>query len=364
MNTDIVLQSGALMPVMDVTQALARRSQFVQFVKSLMTDGTDFGTIPGTGKPTLLKPGAEKLVSFFGLTPVFEDVQTVEDWTGADHNGEPFFYYRQRCKLYRGTALIATADGSCNSWEVKYRYRKLERQCPSCGKSSIMKSKYPPKGAPRNTVPGWYCNPKSGGCGADFPADDARIVGQQEGRIPNPDIAEQINTLLKMSQKRALIAVTLIAVNASEFFTQDIEDMPHAEEYTNAITGEIISSTPVKQPQTNGGGNNARPADEVWATWQGVSDAVAWAMKQTGGGRSVFNHANHARNAWSELQREKRLGNAEMYPVWVDDVQRRAADLVAAAQSGDLPTAEPADLLAAVGENAASAHNTGAFDTK
>jgi hypothetical protein len=43
-------------------------------------------------------------------------------------------------------------------------------------------------------------------------------------RIPNPDVADLINTIQKMAQKRALVAATLIATAASEFFTQDVED--------------------------------------------------------------------------------------------------------------------------------------------
>lgn len=43
-------------------------------------------------------------------------------------------------------------------------------------------------------------------------------------RIPNPEIADVVNTIQKMAQKRALVAATLIATSASEFFTQDIED--------------------------------------------------------------------------------------------------------------------------------------------
>jgi hypothetical protein len=51
------------------------------------------------------------------------------------------------------------------------------------------------------------------------------IESQQVGRAPNPDIADQVNTIQKMGQKRALVAACLLAVNASEFFTQDVEDM-------------------------------------------------------------------------------------------------------------------------------------------
>jgi hypothetical protein len=43
-------------------------------------------------------------------------------------------------------------------------------------------------------------------------------------RIPNPDVADLVNTIQKMAQKRALVAATLIATSASEFFTQDVED--------------------------------------------------------------------------------------------------------------------------------------------
>jgi len=43
-------------------------------------------------------------------------------------------------------------------------------------------------------------------------------------RIPNPDVADAVNTIQKMAQKRALVAATLIATSASEFFTQDMED--------------------------------------------------------------------------------------------------------------------------------------------
>ena len=54
-------------------------------------------------------------------------------------------------------------------------------------------------------------------------------------RIPNPDIADLVNTIQKMAQKRALVAATLIATSASEFFTQDVEDIP-ADRDTFGIT--------------------------------------------------------------------------------------------------------------------------------
>ncbi len=69
------------------------------------------------------------------------------------------------------------------------------------------------------------CFRKKGGCGAKFLAGDPAIESQQVGRVPNAEIADQVNTIQKMAMKRALIGTTLLAVNASEFFTQDVEDM-------------------------------------------------------------------------------------------------------------------------------------------
>jgi hypothetical protein len=187
------------------------------FISKVLMQGTDFGPIPGSDKPALKKPGAEKLVHFFGLSVTFHDVETVEDWTGEQHTGEPFFYYRQRAELRRGPELIAAADGSCNSWEKKYRYRSSERVCPACGKATIIKGKAEYGG-------GFICFAKKGGCGAKFADNAPEIVNQEIGQVKNPDVAELTNTILKMSQKRALVAAVLIATNASDYFTQDIED--------------------------------------------------------------------------------------------------------------------------------------------
>lgn len=232
MSNEIVQYSGgsdAFMPIMSIETAITRYNSVVGFVKKLMVEGTDYGKIPGTGdKPVLLKPGAEKLSTLFGLAPVFVASEVIEDWTGKSYEGEPMFYYRYKCELYRGGTLIATSEGSCNSRESKYRYRKGERACPDCGQAAIIKGKAEYGG-------GWVCFARRGGCGAKFREGDPRIESQEVGRIANHDIADQVNTIQKMAQKRALVAAVLLAVNASEFFTQDIEDLVEA---TYTIVGD------------------------------------------------------------------------------------------------------------------------------
>jgi hypothetical protein len=208
------VEQERFLPALSLPQAIARRDAMVAFVQEIMVEGVDFGTIPGTPKSTLYKPGAERLCSFFGLTPDFDLVKDVEQWDSE----EPLFYYRYKCRLLRDGRVVGDGEGSCNSREGKYRWRQQDRTCPSCGKTTIIKGKEEYGG-------GWLCFAKKGGCGAKYAAGDQEIEGQPVGRIPNPDIFDQINTLQKMAQKRAFIAATLIAVNASEFFTQDVEDM-------------------------------------------------------------------------------------------------------------------------------------------
>lgn len=215
------VERAHFMPAMSIESAVERYEAITEFVSRVLRRDVDYGLIPGTEKLTLLKPGAEKLTTFFGLSTRFRLIERIEDWTGSEHDGEPFFYYLYRCQLWRGDLLVAESDGSCNSRETKYRYREAHRRCPVCEQAAIIKGREEYGG-------GWVCFKKRGGCGAKFRDGDSAIEGQPAGRVFNPDIADQVNTIQKMGQKRALIASVLIAVNASEFFTQDVEDFRDA----------------------------------------------------------------------------------------------------------------------------------------
>lgn len=248
--TELVVSDQTYMPAMSIPQAVARFNTLVEFVQTVMRPEVDYGLIPSTSKPTLLKPGAEKLTTLFGLTTRFVVVEKTEDWTGEQHGGEPFFYYWYRCQLWRGERLIAEADGSCNSREAKYRWRDAKRVCPACNLPAIIKGKAEYGG-------GWLCFKKQGGCGAKYNDGDQAIEGQPAGRVPNPDICDQVNTFQKMSQKRAMIAAVLIGVNASEFFTQDVEDIQtigNGASYTPPVqvldtkTGELFTPPAPTKP--------------------------------------------------------------------------------------------------------------------
>jgi hypothetical protein len=144
------IERPEFMPVMSIERAIDRYNTVTEFVSRVLRKDVDYGVIPGTDKPTLLKPGAEKLITFFGLSTRFHLIERIEDWEGADHGGEPFFYYLYRCQLSRDQLLIAEADGSCNSRESKYRYRASERLCPACAQAAVIKGKEEYGG-------GWLC---------------------------------------------------------------------------------------------------------------------------------------------------------------------------------------------------------------
>ncbi len=144
------LDRSQFMPAMSIELAVERYNTITEFVSRVLRRDVDYGMIPGTEKFTLLKPGAEKLTTFFGLSTRFQVIERIEDWTGANHDGEPFFYYLYRCQLYRGDLLVAEADASCNSRETKYRYREAQRICPACQQAAIIKGREEYGG-------GWLC---------------------------------------------------------------------------------------------------------------------------------------------------------------------------------------------------------------
>lgn len=92
----------------------------VAFVKAQMQRDIDYGVIPGTKKPTLLKPGAEKLCRLFNLRPCYELIQSVADFD------KPLFHYHYRCSLIRRGEMVGQGDGCCNSRENKYQKQQYK----------------------------------------------------------------------------------------------------------------------------------------------------------------------------------------------------------------------------------------------
>lgn len=204
---------------------------------AILEPGTDYDVIPGTPKPTLLQPGAQKLCFVAGLVPEF----TYERIAGDGSTTTAAAHYIVKCRLHlRSTdgPVVAEGLGSASTSERKHRYRHGERACPACKKvGTIIKGKEEYGG-------GWLCFAKKGGCGAKWPDDAPEIVGQEVGDIVNPDPLDLDNTCIKMGAKRAFVAATLLATSSSGIFTQDMEDIadPGAKEAERKrLIGEIAN---------------------------------------------------------------------------------------------------------------------------
>jgi hypothetical protein len=206
----------AVTPDVGAEELVKRLDVIRQAATTAMTKDVDFGVIPGTDKPTLYKPGAEKLSVLFQL-----DVQITNEkvWGPDDH-----LTVMSKATAYHapsGTRL-GFGEGLCSTREKRYAVRKAERVCPECQTPAIIKGKEEYGG-------GWVCFRKKDGCGAKFPDNDQRITGQTVGNVENPDLPDLWNTVVKMAEKRARVDVVLAVTGASALFTQDVEDRVQGE---------------------------------------------------------------------------------------------------------------------------------------
>ena len=162
-------------------------------MEAVMKNNVHYGKVPGCGdKPTLLKPGAEKIMATFMLAadPTIEDLST-----------EDVIRYRLTVKmLTRDGHFLGAGVGECSSEEEKYHWRKVV-------------------------------------CDEEFnatPEDRRREKWSKDYKTGKPFTTKQImtnkadiaNTILKIAKKRGLVDGVLTVTAASDIFAQDLEDMP------------------------------------------------------------------------------------------------------------------------------------------
>jgi len=181
-------------------QLCDRRKKMLDIMRKTMKENTDWGKIPGCGnKPTLLKAGAEKIASVFGLCPMFlEEIKDLE-------NGHRDYNFTCTVNSLNGI-ILGQGIGSCSTMESKYRYTNI-----NTGK----------------TVPKEYWNSRNknllGGIKYSTKKFDGEWMIVEKGeRI---DVADVYNTVKKMAKKRAFVDAIITVTGCSDLFTQDIEDM-------------------------------------------------------------------------------------------------------------------------------------------
>lgn len=97
-------------------EAKSRVVLLQQFVAEFMKAGVDYGIVPGTDNPTLLKPGAEKLCEIYGFSKFIDIITQVEDWE------LPLFAYIIKVRLINKRTGLTESEGvgAANSRERKY----------------------------------------------------------------------------------------------------------------------------------------------------------------------------------------------------------------------------------------------------
>jgi len=201
-----------------------------ELYKKVMKDGYHYGKIPGCGdKPTLLKPGAEKIMMMFMLYPKIEKEKVVD--LGNGHREYTYIiglYHRKTGECW------GDGVGSASTMEKKFRYRNEYR---NTGRE----------------VPKEYWDTK-----------DRSLLGCEHGIIKkingkyiifekiekeNPNIADTYNTVRKIAKKRALVDAVLTTTGVSDIFTQDVEEL---------VENEVIKPVPNK--------NNDKPKINTFET--------------------------------------------------------------------------------------------------
>lgn len=201
-NKDIVVQEKNSLTAKEIK---AQVNLIQSVMEAVMKDGVHYGKIPGCGeKPTLLKPGAEKIMATFRLAadPHVEDLSI-----------ENIVRYRVTVRLLslQGN-FVGAGIGECSSEEEKYHWKKAV-------------------------------------CQEEFdatPEDQRRekwikgYKGEKNYQVKQimTNKADVANTVLKMAKKRALIDAVLTATAASDIFNQDLEDMPPE------LAEQLVKDTP------------------------------------------------------------------------------------------------------------------------
>lgn len=171
MSEKQIIQKDAafLSSSMSVDDVVAHVTLVKDAMHKVMVKDEDYGIIEGTKKPTLYKPGAEKLCVLFRLAPSFI---TTEHFDG-NH-----LTVKSNCILthINSGKTMGSGDAMCSTKEKKYAKRKMNGKV-----------------------------------------------------VDNVELPDCYNTVLKMADKRALVAAVLVVTAASSMFTQDYGDTEKEE---------------------------------------------------------------------------------------------------------------------------------------
>lgn len=198
---------GEIVPIAAIQQNITR----VQAAKAaVMKEHTHYGTIPGTPKPSLFKPGAEIINLMFGVSV---DPAQKDDEEAVDEVGVRF--YRCSIRMVFKTRLgvfLGASYGYASSLEEKYKWRR------ATGKREFDASQ---EGRRRVKF-------RRGNNNTEYEELQVRT-----------EVEDIKNTIVQMAMKRGEVSGTRRVHALSDMFGQDLEDMP-AELIGSVVDGEVL----------------------------------------------------------------------------------------------------------------------------
>lgn len=220
------VEAAGLLPTTDVQERvntmLANRKYLVEKVRPLLIETVDIYTLPGMKKPSLGKPGAEKLATIFGLVASFAiDHETMEA-IGETANGKPYVAYV--CNLTRNGQLAGQGRGATSIEWTRTNYKNMKVTDYESAKDSD----------PEFIEEDWK----------EMRGQYGTYYRKKDGTVDDP---LALNKAIKMAQKSAFVDAVIRATGMSDLFTQDLEDV--REE--------------AQEPAPTAGGTIQRPATEV-----------------------------------------------------------------------------------------------------
>lgn len=215
MTAVVELKQGALAATnnpgrMAVADIISHVAMVQEVMRAVMKPDIHYGVIPGTDKPTLLKQGAEVLCMAFRVADSYQ----VEDLSTADT-----VRYRVTCTgNHQMTGVVlGSGMGEASSGEQKYKWVKAYQEEWDATPENLRRKKY-----------GW----------------DKKAKKKYEVLQVRTEPADLANTILKMANKRAKIAMTINVTACGDMFGQDLEDMDEALRDHLARRGEDSQAEP------------------------------------------------------------------------------------------------------------------------
>jgi hypothetical protein len=210
--------------VMDPAEAAALDGQLRKCMRAVLKPDVDYGLIPGMGKtPSLFKPGAEKLIQWFGFGFENNEVKTERD--DPEYPSGIADKVRRVGVTYRCTVYKELTDGRRVTIATCEAYAGYDED--------------------KFFVPADKAMAKAEAA--------ERMWARKDNRAPNSAKWENAaeyrapwNSVMKMCEKRALVGAAIDATAAAGLFTQDLEDMrgtaaPDNGSFTDAATAAVMA---------------------------------------------------------------------------------------------------------------------------